>query len=145
MDLFAAAGCTLKKKVIYDTIVSCVNVEVPMKKKILLITILVLSLLLLSSCKKTRYAYVTIFNEGEILITAMVDDDAELINPGEGVEWTLSWEGSKTITVHLYAEPVGYNDYDEEYVTLSNGQSYEWDTGWVFAASSGLKKSRDIK
>ena len=116
-----------------------------MKKKILLISILVLSLFLLSSCKKTRYAYVTIFNDGEILITAMVDDDAELINPGEGVEWTLSWEGSKTIQVHLYAEPVGYNYYDEAYVTLSNGQNYDWDTGWIFVASSGLKKTRDIK
>jgi len=40
---------------------------------------------------------------------------------------------------------VGYNDSDEKYVTLSNGQEYEWDTGWVFAASSGLKKTKDIK
>ncbi|MCK5056320.1 MAG: hypothetical protein KAT34_06670 [Candidatus Aminicenantes bacterium] len=116
-----------------------------MKKKILLISILVLSLLFLSSCKKTRYAYVTIFNDGVILITAMVDDDASLINPGEGVEWTLSWEGSKTITVQLYAEPVGFNDSDEVWVTLSNGQDYTWEPGWVFGASSGLKKKKDIK
>lgn len=113
-----------------------------MRKKILLLGILVLCLLFLSSCKRTRYAYVTIFNEGEILITAMVDDDASLIQPGEGVEWTLSWEGAGTITVYLYAEPVGYDGYDEEWVTLGDGEEYTWETGWVFVSTSGIKKKR---
>jgi hypothetical protein len=40
---------------------------------------------------------------------------------------------------------VGYNDYDEEWVTLSDGQNYDWDTGWVLVASSGVQKKKDIK
>jgi hypothetical protein len=113
-----------------------------MKKKIILIGMVVLLLVFLSSsCKKVRYAYITIFNEGEILITAMVDDDASLISPGEGVEWTISWEGSRTTQVYLYAEPVGFNDSDEEWVTVGNGDDYTWETGWVYLSGAGLKKS----
>ncbi|MCK4766642.1 MAG: hypothetical protein KAW12_30905 [Candidatus Aminicenantes bacterium] len=111
-----------------------------MKRKILLIAVLVLAVLFQISCKRTRYATVTIFNDGEILITASVDGDTELIGPGEGVEWTLSWEGGKSITVYLYAEPVGFNDYDEDWATLFNGDDYEWYPGWVYVAGSLTKK-----
>ncbi len=111
-----------------------------MKRKILLIGILVLAVLFLSSCKKTYYATVTIFNDGDILITASVDNDTSLINAGEGVEWTISWEGQRTTQVYLYAEPVGYNDYDENWLTLSGGQDYTWTTGWVFVKGTASKK-----
>ena len=114
-----------------------------MKRKILLIGFLVLAIVFLSSCKRTYRATVTIYNDGEILITASVDGDASLINPGEGVEWSLEWENTRTIEVRLYAEPVGYNDYDEEYVILSNRDNYEWTTGWVYVAGAGLSKTRD--
>lgn len=125
-------------------ITSYQSTEVFMKRKTLLIAVLVLAVLFLVSCKKTRYAYVTIFNDGEILIAASVDNDTELINPGEGIEWTLSWEGSKSITVYLYAEPVGVgsNDYDEDWVTLYNGDEYEWYPGWVYVAGSLARKKK---
>ncbi len=113
-----------------------------MKKKYFLIGLLVLSLFFLASCKRTYYATVTVFNDGEILITVTVDDDPALIDPGEGVEWTLSWEGSRTIQVYLYAEPVGYNDYDDEWATLSDGEDYTWSTGWNYAKGSGLQKKK---
>lgn len=111
-----------------------------MKKKIFWTAILILGMVFLSSCRRVYFASVTIFNDGDILITAAVDDDFSLIGAGEAVTWELEWRGDRLITVHLYAEPVGYNDYDEEWVTLGNGDDYTWTTGWVFVASQGLKK-----
>ncbi len=111
-----------------------------MKRRILLIGFLILAVVFLSSCKREYHATVTILNDGDILITASVDDDASLINPGEAVTWEIIWEGQRLVTVHLYAEPYGYNDYDEEYVTLGNGEDYTWVTGWIYVASKGLSK-----
>lgn len=107
-----------------------------MNKKFFLIGVLVLSLLFLTSCKKEYFASVIIENIGEIVITASVDGDASVVNPGEAVEWTLSWKGEKFITVRLYAEPLGFNDYDEEYATLGGGDEYVWTTGWVYVAKA---------
>lgn len=112
-----------------------------MKKKLIIIGMMVLAMVFLSSsCKKTYYAYITIFNEGEINITAMVENDPSVIYPGEGVEWTISWEGSRTTQVYLYAEPIGFNDSDEAWVTVSNGDYYTWETGWVYLSAGAMKK-----
>lgn len=113
-----------------------------MKKKIVLIGILILAVLFFSSCKKRYTAWVTILNDGDILITVSVEDETESIPAGESVTWEINWEGDRFTTVHLYAEPFGFNDFDEAYVTLENNEEYTWVTGWVYVAQSLTKKAR---
>jgi len=116
-----------------------------MKKKIILLGILFISLLFVSSCKKVYLAAVTIINDGDIVITASVDGDFAVIPVGDTLTWELQWEGDRTITVHLYAEPIGYNDFDEAYITLGNGEEYTWTTGWIYVNGASLAKKHQVK
>lgn len=109
---------------------------------------MILGVLFISQCKKYQYfGEITIVNFGDIDIYAGIEDDMLVLEPGESFTWEVGWKNNGSSTFYLYAEPVGYNDYDEAYINLFNGEAYTWFTGWeyVYQGRTPMKKQSTLK
>jgi len=87
----------------------------------------------LSSCATTveNIAYVTIYNEGDLAVSASVDSTEKTLDSGEYATWDLELGNSSSTSVELYAELVDDNRYSiSETITIAIGEVYLWPIGW---------------
>ncbi|MEN8154970.1 MAG: hypothetical protein ABFR75_13205 [Acidobacteriota bacterium] len=102
-----------------------------MKKQILIITLILVLLLSVTSCRlRERSALVIITNIGNVPIYASVDGAEEYIPPYQSTTWEVIWEEDNSVMVILEAEPAEYQGYDTETVLLYDNETYQWETGW---------------
>jgi hypothetical protein len=104
-----------------------------MKQQRSLITVAFFLIFFLSSCSSTveNIAYVTIYNEGDLAVSASVDSTAKTLDSGEYATWDLDLGNSSSTSVELYAELVDDNRYSiSETITVTVGEVYLWPIGW---------------
>lgn len=107
-----------------------------------IIGVTVLCLVSLSCYKYSFYADISVVNVGDFPIRAYVNDDMGIIEPGDTLTWELNWEGDNLLEVYLYAEPVGFYDFDEETILIRDGENYTWVVGWELLAGKTRKACR---
>lgn len=119
-----------------------------MKKKMFLGFIALAAVLFLNSCADVNYeAYVTIVNIGNLPMTAWVDGDAAAIPAFDSQTWAIPLESQdEVVQLHLEAEPVGGEDYEDITVLLHGDRDIQtWLTGWDLLQNAGpLKKESSL-
>jgi hypothetical protein len=104
-------------------------------KKVLFI-VLMMALLFGVNCKREYSGIITISNIGDITIMAEVDGYEVMVYPYDSESIEITWQGGSSSQIYVYAEPLGFDDYDDAYITLYDGEEQIWETGWYYTGKS---------